>query len=193
MIPPEMELQKDILKIEDLIACCYDEVERIKLQEELTAKTLRFQQVMERERLKIVQLFVCIKIKYFVNYAKRDKMNTFKTIEELATYIEEQQLVLLFIKTENCGVCDVMLRKVNYVLENYNYVEKIEILLQDMQEIAGRYAVFTGPTVLLFYNGKEILRESRFISLENLENHSIIRGIREAFIWNLLFSYYYLL
>lgn len=28
MIPPEMELQKDILKIEDLIACCYDEVER---------------------------------------------------------------------------------------------------------------------------------------------------------------------
>ncbi|QWH40576.1 thioredoxin family protein [Bacillus mycoides] len=96
-------------------------------------------------------------------------MNKFETIEELATYIEEQRVVLLFIKTENCGVCDVMLRKVNYVLENYDYVEKIEILLQDMQEVAGRYAVFTGPTILLFYNGKEILRESRFISLENLE------------------------
>ena len=62
-----------------------------------------------------------------------------------------------------------------------------------MQEVAGRYAVFTGPTILLFHNGKEILRESRFISLENLENHSIIRGIGEAFIWNLLLSYYYLL
>ncbi|MEK0219300.1 thioredoxin family protein [Bacillus proteolyticus] len=99
-------------------------------------------------------------------------MNKFETIEELAIYIEKQQLVLLFIKTENCGVCDVMLRKVNYVLENYDYVEKVEkveILLQDMQEIAGRYAVFTGPTILLFHNGKEILRESRFISLENLE------------------------
>ena len=169
MIPPEMELQKDILKIEDLIACCYDEEERKKLKEELTAKTLRFQQVMEKERLKIVQHFVCIKIKYFINYVKRDKMKNFETIEELVTYIEEQQLVLLFIKTENCGVCDVMLRKVNYVLENYDYVEKIEILLQDMQEVAGRYAVFTGPTILLFHNGKEILRESRFISLENLE------------------------
>ncbi|MED3479248.1 thioredoxin family protein [Bacillus thuringiensis] len=96
-------------------------------------------------------------------------MTTFKTIEELATYIEEQQLVLLFIKTKNCGVCDVMLRKVNCLLENYDDVEKIEILLQDMQEIAGRYGVFTGPTILLFHNGKEILRESRFISLENLE------------------------
>ena len=51
-------------------------------------------------------------------------MNTFETIEELATYIEGQQLVLLFIKTENCSVCDVMLRKVNCVLENYDYVRK---------------------------------------------------------------------
>lgn len=42
MIPPEMELQKDILKIEDLIACCYDEEEKKKLREELTAKTLLF-------------------------------------------------------------------------------------------------------------------------------------------------------
>ncbi|KFN02115.1 DUF1992 domain-containing protein [Bacillus clarus] len=51
MIPAEMELQKDILKIEDLIACCYDEVERIKLREELTAKTLRFEQLMEKRKI----------------------------------------------------------------------------------------------------------------------------------------------
>ena len=127
---------------------------REKIKRRVNGKTLRFQQVMEKERLKIVQHFVCIKIKYFINYVKRDKMKNFETIEELVTYIEEQQVVLLFIKTENCGVCDVMLRKVNYVLENYDYVEKIEILLQDMQEVAGRYAVFTGPTILLFHNGK---------------------------------------
>ena len=54
-------------------------------------------------------------------------MKNFETIEELVTYIEEQQVVLLFIKTENCGVCDVMLRKVNYVLENYDYVENRDI------------------------------------------------------------------
>ncbi|KFN02898.1 thioredoxin [Bacillus clarus] len=96
-------------------------------------------------------------------------MKRFQTLEELVAYIKEQQLVLLFIKTENCGVCDVMLRKVNYVLEDYDYVKKVEILLQDMQEISGQYLVFTGPTILLFHEGKEILRESRFISLENIE------------------------
>lgn len=48
MIPEEMHLQKEMLKIEDLLACCHDEAERKQLQEELTAKSLRFQQLLER-------------------------------------------------------------------------------------------------------------------------------------------------
>lgn len=52
MIPPEMELQKDILKIEDLIACCYDEEERKEITRRVNSKTLRFQQVMEKRKIK---------------------------------------------------------------------------------------------------------------------------------------------
>ncbi|WP_459502148.1 thioredoxin family protein [Bacillus sp. C1] len=96
-------------------------------------------------------------------------MGKFQTIEELASYIEEQRLLLLFIKTENCGVCDVMLQKVNRLLAGYQGVENIVISLQDMRAISGKYLVFTAPTVLLFHEGKEILRESRFISLEKIE------------------------
>ena len=58
MVPPELRMSykilkcgndstrngttKDILKIEDLIACCYDEEERKKLREELTVKRFVF-------------------------------------------------------------------------------------------------------------------------------------------------------
>ena len=77
MIPPEMELQKDILKIEDLIACCYDEEER-KIKRRVNGKNATFSASNGKERLKIVQHFVCIKIKYFINYVKRDKMKTLK-------------------------------------------------------------------------------------------------------------------
>lgn len=42
MIPPEMELQKDILKIEDLIACCYDEEERKKITTRVNGKNTTF-------------------------------------------------------------------------------------------------------------------------------------------------------
>ncbi|MBO1581179.1 thioredoxin family protein [Bacillus sp. XF8] len=96
-------------------------------------------------------------------------MRKFQMIEELVAYIEEQRLLLLFIKTENCGVCDVMLEKVNHLLKQYHAVENIVISLQDMKEISAKYLVFTAPTILLFHEGKEILRESRFISLEKIE------------------------
>ncbi|MGF9966347.1 thioredoxin family protein [Bacillus rhizoplanae] len=95
-------------------------------------------------------------------------MKQFLNVEELAAYIEQQPLCLLFIKTEDCGVCDVMLEKIMQLLETYPNVEKIVVSLEDMREISGQYLVFTAPTVLLFYDGKEIVRESRFISLENI-------------------------
>ncbi|PED09327.1 thioredoxin family protein [Bacillus pseudomycoides] len=90
-------------------------------------------------------------------------------MEELIAYIEEQGRLLLFIKTENCGVCDVMLEKVNRLLKQYKNVGNIVVSLEDMKEISAKYLVFTAPTVLLFHQGKEILRESRFISLDNIE------------------------
>ncbi|MFD0767867.1 thioredoxin family protein [Bacillus sp. CGMCC 1.60114] len=96
-------------------------------------------------------------------------MKQFSNVEELAAYIEQQPLCLLFIKTADCGVCDVMLEKIMRLLEVYPNVEKIVISLEDMREISAKYLVLTAPTVLLFYGGKEIVRESRFISLENID------------------------
>ena len=81
MVPPELRMSykilkcgndstrdgttKDILKIEDLIACCYDEEERKKLREELTIKTLRFQQVMEKRKIKDSSAFRMYQDKVF--------------------------------------------------------------------------------------------------------------------------------
>ncbi|MFE7996999.1 DUF1992 domain-containing protein, partial [Bacillus cereus] len=48
-----------------LIACCYDEEERKKLREELTAKTLRFQQVMEKRKIKDSSAFRMYQDKVF--------------------------------------------------------------------------------------------------------------------------------
>ncbi|WP_242220739.1 DUF1992 domain-containing protein [Bacillus cereus group sp. BfR-BA-01380] len=65
MIPEEMQLQKEMLKIEDLIACCHDEEERQQLQEELTAKSLRFQQLIERKKMKGTASFGIYRNKIF--------------------------------------------------------------------------------------------------------------------------------
>lgn len=51
MLPEEVQLKKDMLKLEDLIACCIHEQERIALQKKLTEKELRFNQLMEKRKM----------------------------------------------------------------------------------------------------------------------------------------------
>ncbi|MNG33757.1 hypothetical protein D3C84_1200810 [compost metagenome] len=52
MVPEEVQLKKDMLKLEDLLACCVDKQERAALQSKLTEKELRFNQLMEKRKIR---------------------------------------------------------------------------------------------------------------------------------------------
>jgi Domain of unknown function (DUF1992) len=49
VLPPEMQLQKEILALQDLINACYDDDERRNMQHQLNEKTLRYNMMMERQ------------------------------------------------------------------------------------------------------------------------------------------------
>jgi hypothetical protein len=46
LIPEEMQLRKEMVTLNDLLAVCRDDDERKKLQSELSAKRLRYQSLM---------------------------------------------------------------------------------------------------------------------------------------------------
>jgi hypothetical protein len=46
VIPEEMQLRKEILTLEDLLACCRDSSEQSKLRSELSVKKLRYQTLL---------------------------------------------------------------------------------------------------------------------------------------------------
>jgi hypothetical protein len=48
VLPPEMQLKKELLTLQDLINACYDEDERHRLQHKLNEHTLRYNILMER-------------------------------------------------------------------------------------------------------------------------------------------------
>lgn len=48
VLPEELQLKKEIIRLQDLVNCCYDEAERTVLQKRLSEKTLRFNMLMER-------------------------------------------------------------------------------------------------------------------------------------------------
>jgi thioredoxin-like negative regulator of GroEL len=75
--------------------------------------------------------------------------------------------LILYFSTPNCSVCHAMLPKLLSALENSPY-EVIGIDAATFPEIAGQVRIFVAPTVLIFYEGREVLRESRFIDIPKI-------------------------
>ena len=62
-----------------------------------------------------------------------------------------------------------MLDKVERLADSYTSLCSFYKDIREEPLIAGRFLVFSGPTVLLLMEGKEIYRASQFINLEELE------------------------
>lgn len=95
-------------------------------------------------------------------------MKHLTSIQDIEQAIAENRVCLFYIKAPDCGVCNVMLDKVEKVTDDFPsfcsfYTDIIEEPL-----IASHFLVYSGPTVLLLMDGKEVYRGSQFIDLEEL-------------------------
>jgi len=75
--------------------------------------------------------------------------------------------IILYFFTPDCGVCHAMLPKLLEALDQ-DPIDVIEIDAARFPAIAGQQRIFVAPTVLVTVEGKEILRESRFIDIPKI-------------------------
>lgn len=87
---------------------------------------------------------------------------------ELDELVSGSEPVVVYFSSEPCSVCHSVLPKLISLIDNYA-VSFVKIKADTQPEICGQLLVFTVPTILVFYDGKEILRESRFIDFNNIE------------------------
>ncbi len=87
--------------------------------------------------------------------------------------IAGHRLSLFYIKAPDCGVCNVMLDKVGRMTENHPKLEAFYTDITEVPLVAGRFLVYSGPTVLLLLDGKEAYRASGFIDIIELERKII--------------------
>lgn len=89
-------------------------------------------------------------------------------LSSISMYINElkdrRTPFILYFETADCGVCHAIYPKLQRALNDYE-IEVVKINAIENAGIAGQHLVFTVPTVLLWTEGKEILRESRYIDL----------------------------
>ena len=96
-------------------------------------------------------------------------MNHLTNITDIEEVISKNRLCLFYIKAPDCGVCNVMLSKVERLVENYPRLLSFYTDITEEPLIASRFLVYSGPTVLLILEGKEVYRSSRFINSDELD------------------------
>ncbi|MCP3929309.1 MAG: thioredoxin family protein [Bacteroidetes bacterium] len=98
------------------------------------------------------------------------KWHTFSTIEEFQNKISTTEAAVVYFSHESCNVCKVLKPKVGKLLSEK--FPKMKLFFSDTQklpEIAGQNRIFSVPTLLIFFDGKETFRFSRSISIQEIE------------------------
>ena len=54
------------------------------------------------------------------------------------------------------------------MLTEFPAIKPIQVSADDIPEVASQFTVFTVPALLLFVEGKEVIREARFVVMEEL-------------------------
>lgn len=106
-----------------------------------------------------------------ITYKKQrlsDRMKHLTKIQDIEQTIADNRLCLFYIKAPDCGVCNVMLGKVENIADSFTSLCSFYTDIIEEPLIASHFLVYSGPTVLLLMEGKEVYRGSQFIDLEEL-------------------------
>ena len=92
-----------------------------------------------------------------------------QSIEDLKNVVDDQSAVLVYFSHHNCNVCKTLKPKIQGLVENnFPEIAMYYVNILNQPEAAAQYSVFTVPTILVFFEGREYIRESRHVNLDKL-------------------------
>ncbi len=96
-------------------------------------------------------------------------MELLSNAENIEELIRKNQMVLLYFSNETCGVCRVLKPKIEQLILQYPQLKSGFVDVDKSLEVAVANHIFSLPAILIFAEGKEIIREARHISIRDLE------------------------
>lgn len=96
-------------------------------------------------------------------------MNLLNTMEEIRAARNGKGMSLLYVSRPECGVCVALKPKVVQMAEErFPEMRVWYVDLDRIPEAAGELSVFTIPGILVYADGKELVREARYVALDDL-------------------------
>ena len=91
------------------------------------------------------------------------------SLEQFNIFISSNKGAVIYLSSPDCNVCKVLKPKLIELLETeFPNMSFIYLDVKNSKELAAQLNVFTVPTILLFFEGKEYIRKSRFVDLQEL-------------------------
>ena len=95
---------------------------------------------------------------------------TISSYNEFLKILEEEPALLAYFSTEACNVCKVLKPKVGELIDNeFPKIKTVYVQTDKIPEAAAQNQVFTVPTILVFFEGREYIRKSRNIGIGELQ------------------------
>jgi len=108
-------------------------------------------------------------------------MRTIYDIRELENLINDEEACLVYFSNDSCNVCKVIKPKVIEMGQmQFPQMKLIYVDIDKSPLISGQYRVFTIPTILIYFQGKEYARFSRNFNMFDFEK-SIARPYEMIF------------
>jgi thioredoxin-like negative regulator of GroEL len=96
-------------------------------------------------------------------------MQQLNNVEELEEFIATQPFAFLYVSQPTCSVCQALLPKIKAMLEQFPNLQSAYVDTSLITEVVGKFSVFTIPVLLLFIDGKEVMRKARYLSVDDVE------------------------
>ncbi len=90
-------------------------------------------------------------------------------VDTLKEIIESEAAAAVYFSAPNCGVCTALRPKVEEMFSaSFPAIKFVHVEIDKSPGISGEYGVFSAPTLLVFFEGKEFLRKVRLMGIQEL-------------------------
>lgn len=93
------------------------------------------------------------------------ELKSYSEIEEVIN----KEFVMIIAKSHTCSACKSVQNILEHNVSNIKNIDIHSVYIDDVDEFRGKHLIFSVPTILIFSEGKELLRESRYINYQKIE------------------------
>lgn len=93
-------------------------------------------------------------------------MNEIATVEELNNTINSNEAALVYYSHPECNVCKVLLPKIQSIVKDkFQEIKLFYVNSEKAKKLAASQSVFSVPTIVVYFSGKEFNRKSRNLNM----------------------------